>query len=423
MYKVEEKVMKLDVMGLFGACSYALDCVEAELVHVTHRHAKRVAYMSVCMAEIFEIEKESLQDLTACALLHDNALTQYIQEELKENTDLEDLENESQIEKKADWGNHCALGEENIKALPFHTDVSGVILYHHERADGKGPFGKTWEEVPLFARIIHLCDLVDGFCRVETFTEEIWERVQKFLENARGRQADSVCIDAFCKVFPKAHFLTLGDKELEQRLWKKVPRTKQELTFSQVQALADFFAHIVDYKSPFTSTHSIGVASDAQKLSLFMGFDEETAEKMYLAGALHDIGKVAVGNEILEKPGRLTTEEFSVMKHHAAYSYAILSEVEDFEEIRDWAALHHERLDGTGYPFGKTAKELNTQERIMACVDIYQALTESRPYKAGMSHERACEILREMAEKGWIDTEIVSQIEICFAGKENEEES
>ena len=137
---------------------------------------------------------------------------------------------------------------------------------------------------------------------------------------------------------------------------------------------------------------------------------------MYLAGALHDIGKVAVGNEILEKLGRLTEDEFAVMKHHAAYTYYILSGVDDFDEIRDWAAFHHERLDGTGYPFGKTATELNTQERMMACIDIYQALTESRPYKQGMPHEKACEILRDMANKGWLDDTIVKQVEDCFRG-------
>lgn len=74
--------MKLDVLGLLGACSYALDCVEAELVHVTNRHAKRVAYMSICTAEKMGVHGNALQDLTACALLHDNALTQYIQEEI-----------------------------------------------------------------------------------------------------------------------------------------------------------------------------------------------------------------------------------------------------------------------------------------------------------------------------------------------------
>ena len=184
----------------------------------------------------------------------------------------------------------------------------------------------------------------------------------------------------------------------------------------EVKELASFFAQIVDYKSPFTSTHSIGVAEDAERLSRYMGFDEETVQKMYLAGALHDIGKVAVGNEILEKPGRLTEDEFAVMKHHAAYTYYILSDIDDFDEIRDWAAFHHERLDGTGYPFGKTAVELNTQERMMACIDIYQALTESRPYKQGMSHEKACEILWDMAKKGWLDEVIVKQVEDCFRG-------
>ena len=105
------------------------------------------------------------------------------------------------------------------------------------------------------------------------------------------------------------------------------------------------------------------------------------------------------------------------MKHHAAYTYYILSEIEDFEELRDWAAFHHERLDGTGYPFRKTASELNTQERMMACVDIYQALTESRPYKPGMPHEKACAILREMAGKGWLDAGITEQVDACFGTK------
>ena len=80
---------------------------------------------------------------------------------------------------------------------------------------------------------------------------------------------------------------------------------------------------------------------------------------MYLAGALHDIGKMAVGNEILEKPDKLTDEEFDKMKNHAGYTYLMLSQVDGFEDIRDWAALHHEKLNGKGYPFGKTADENN----------------------------------------------------------------
>ena len=102
------------------------------------------------------------------------------------------------------------------------------------------------------------------------------------------------------------------------------------------------------------------------------------------------------------------------MKNHAEVTYYILSQINDFEDIRDWASYHHEKLDGSGYPFGKKGDELTTNERIMACVDIYQALTEKRPYKDGMSHEKACEILGDMAVKGWIDRDIVSVVRKCF---------
>ena len=401
--------MKLDILGLFSACSYALDCVEAELTHVTNKHAKRVAYMSVCIAGQMGVQGKALQDLAVCALLHDNALTQYIQEELHN-----DIAHATATREFPQLGTHCSSGEKNIQGLPFHTDVANVILYHHENADGSGPFGKKWTEIPLFARIIHMCDLLDVSCRAKIFTTETWEKAKRFLQKADSSMIDGECIDAFFHAFSEPDFLSLGDENLETFLWNKIPRIKQELDFAQIKTLADFFAHIVDYKSPFTSTHSIGVAEDAEKLTRYMGFDEETAQKMYLAGALHDIGKVAIGNEILEKPGRLTDDEFATMKHHAAYTYYILSGINDFEEIRDLAAFHHERLDGTGYPFGKTAAELNTQERMMACVDIYQALTETRPYKQGMTHEKACHILQDMAEKGWLDASVVSEVYACF---------
>lgn len=406
--------MELDVLGLLSACSYALDCVEAELVHVTSKHARRVAYMSVCTAEQMGIQGKSLQDLAVCALLHDNALTQYIQEELHN-----DISHASVTQGLPHLGAHCLSGEQNLHELPFHTDITNVILYHHENADGSGPFGKKWSEVPLFARIIHLCDLLDVICSTKTFTPDTWKKATAFLQKAKGTTIDEECISAFLHAFSESHFLSVGSEDLETHLWNKVPRIKQDLNFSQIQALANFFAHIVDYKSPFTSTHSIGVAAEAERLTRYMGFDEETAQKMYLAGALHDIGKVAIGNEILEKPGRLTEEEFATMKHHAAYTYYILSNIDDFDEIRDWAAFHHERLDGSGYPFGKSAPELNTLERIMACIDIYQALTESRPYKQGMSHEKAYGILQDMARKGWIDSTIVSQIHACFGPNRN----
>lgn len=259
-----------------------------------------------------------------------------------------------------------------------------------------------------------MCDTIDIFCRSMKSDSDEWKRTEEFVIKSKDKLFDSFCVEAFFNAFSDEKIHMIDNETLDTMLWKKVPRIKLELNFAQIKAIADLFAHIVDYKSPFTSNHSMGVAEGAEKISRFMGFDEDICQKMYIAGALHDIGKVAIGNEILEKPEKLTDEEFKTMKHHAVYTYYILSGIDDFEEIRDWAALHHEKLNGKEYPFGKTADELNKPERIMACIDIYQALTEDRPYKKGLSHDKACGILDDMAQKGFVDSDISNKIRDCF---------
>ena len=258
-----------------------------------------------------------------------------------------------------------------------------------------------------------MVDIMGNSCN---FSDDSWLVAQEYVRKNRDILFDQECVEAFLAVFSEDNFVSMSQDSFEEELWRKIPRNKRDCDFDTCRDIADFFAGIVDYKSEFTGNHSLGVAKKAAELAGFMGYSDENIEKIYMAGALHDIGKMAIGNEILEKPGGLTDEEFSRMKNHAGYTYMILSEVEDFDEVRDWAALHHEKLDGTGYPFGKTAAELNEPERIMACVDIYQALTEARPYKDGMSHDKACSILDDMAQKGWIDADITRKIRECFAG-------
>ena len=403
--------MEIDIIGLLSAFSFALDCVEAELIHVTSNHGKRVAYMSVCMAEKMGVSDDALRDLAACALLHDNALTQYINEEFYSDiSNIDTLKVSSDDITPRQLGMHCIYGEKNLKKYPFKTGVKDVILYHHEEADGSGPFEKKWTEVPLFARIIHFSDMLDAFCKAQKFDEDVFNKAVHFIEKNKDKRFDSEVTKMFFDAFDKDEFSRLGDEHIEEYFWEKVPCEKSFYSFNVLKDLADLFAKIIDYKSEFTSRHSLGVARTASKISEIMGYDKVICDKMYLAGTLHDVGKIAIGNEILEKPARLTDEEFAKMKNHAGYTYMILSKVDGFEEIRDIAAFHHERLDGSGYPFGKRADELTTLQRIMACADIYQALTEKRPYKDGMDHDKACEILIDMADKNWIDKNITEVI-------------
>ena len=290
--------LSIDIIGLAGACSYALDCIEAELVNIKNKHGKRVAYISVCMAEYLAIQGDALQDLAMCALLHDNALTQYITEELERNYVI-DIKKDLSVRKT---NLHCIYGEKNITKLPFKTDVSNVILYHHEHADGTGPFQKKWNETPLPARIIHLADTVDIIGNSIKSDDNRWDFICQYLSQKKDSLFDSECVNAFLHVFTKESYMCLSDDSFETKLWEIIPREKMVFDWEMCKNVADFFAKIVDYKSSFTSRHSIGVAEKASLLAKYMGYDSITVQKMYLAGALHDIGKMAVGNEILEKP-------------------------------------------------------------------------------------------------------------------------
>mgnify|MGYP003589818047 FL=1 len=147
----------------------------------------------------------------------------------------------------------------------------------------------------------------------------------------------------------------------------------------------------------------------------FYGYDPVKVNTLYIAGAFHDIGKLAIPNSILEKPGKLEPAEFQKMKEHALYSYKILSKIQGFEEICSWACAHHEKLDGSGYPFGTKGDQLDHNQRLLCCIDIYQALTEARPYKKPFSHASTLKMMRDMVAAGKIDRQITEDIDKVFA--------
>ena len=212
--------MEIDIIGLISACSYALDCIEAELVNIKNKHGKRVAYISVRMGQYFDLPEDALQDLAICALLHDNALTQYISEELQEHS-AADLT----ADLVANTTNlHCIYGEQNLVKIPFKTDVTNAILYHHEHADGTGPFHKKWDEVPLSARIIHLADVVDIIGHSGAFETQRWDMVKQYLIRHTDKLFDAACVDAFFHIFSDNEFAALSDDCFETKLWEIVPR-------------------------------------------------------------------------------------------------------------------------------------------------------------------------------------------------------
>lgn len=393
---------------LIYSVSYALDFVEQDLVMVAPHHSKRVALLSALMGRTMGFSGEELLNLAVCGALHDNALTEYRQLRAAAGRAAEPEAF------SGDLGLHCSLGEANIARLSFYPQVKEAILCHHENADGSGPFGRTAAETPAFARLIHMADSVDARFDASRMNPDKFCAARAFVRENTGSLYDAETADAFARSFSAPEELALDLDTLDRPLRVELPEVRALYSPEEVIRLADFFAKIIDYKSRFTYTHSTGLAQKAARMAAYYGWSEDMQARLYLAGALHDVGKLMVPSDILEKPGKLTAEEFEQIKEHARGSFRVLHSIRGLDEVGRWAYHHHEKLDGSGYPFGKTAAELGPQERLMACLDIYQALREDRPYRAGMSHGQAMDILISMVRGGQLDPQIVEDIGICF---------
>jgi len=172
-------------------------------------------------------------------------------------------------------------------------------------------------------------------------------------------------------------------------------------------SFAELSRDIIDFRSRFTATHTSGVAECAATLSRLLGIAEAETRLIEVAGNFHDIGKLVVPNSILEKPVGLSAEEFAIVRQHTYFTFSILSSVGGLENVAEWAAFHHEKLDGSGYPFRKKGDEINTGARIMAVADVFTALSEDRPYRASMSRDKIMGILRDHADKKVLDAKLV----------------
>lgn len=401
---------------LIYSLSYALDFVERDVVMVSGHHSKRVAYLAATLGRESGYSGETLLNLAACGALHDNAMSEYQHKRMQEAKTL------TPEHLLPDPSFHCTVGEQNISQLSFYDSVQGSILYHHENADGSGPFHKTAREVPVYARLIHIADAVDARFDLSEMTEEKFQTVHAFVRGETGKLFDPDTAAVFARRFSTADQMRLDLDALDQRLREELPEVRTAYQPQQLIRLASLFSKIIDYKSPFTCRHSSGIAEKAQRMGAFYGWDEDVQSQLYLAGAVHDVGKLMIRSDVLEKPGKLTEDEYRHVQNHAYGSYVVLHDIRGMEEISRWAYLHHEKLDGSGYPFGKTGAELNRKERLMVCLDIYQALREARPYKAGYAHGKAMAILRKMAGDGLIDRQIVEDLDVCFQDLAQEEE-
>jgi len=393
--------------SLIKTIGTALDFVEHELLGASTNHGKRIAVLCARMGNALGKSEEEIAGMANCALLHDNALSEYILAER--------LGGHHDPAMKL----HCEYGQRNVDTLCFKTNVKDFVLYHHERADGKGPYGIREGEGPLEAELIAIADSVDVAHHLQRLSpgscQEKLSSIRRSIEEEAGKRFSRTAAEAMLEILDWPTILSISDNGINETAEAAFIPWIIDVEADNIFRMADFITRIIDYKSAFTRKHSAQIANKAWFMGGYYKYDKTERAKLYLAAALHDLGKLGTPTAILEKPGKLNPEEFLIIKEHIYRTWELLKDIEGFESICAWAANHHEKLDGTGYPFGKTADDLDFNSRLMACIDIYQAVSEERPYHPARNHEDTMQVLRKMAEAGGVDQNIVNDLSLALA--------
>jgi HD-GYP domain-containing protein (c-di-GMP phosphodiesterase class II) len=306
---------------------------------------------------------------------------------------------------------HCEKGQSNVSWLPFKTNVDKFVLYHHERETGRGPFGKREDEFPYEAALIAAADETDVVHHLQRVAAGDLGALRDKIAAAAGSFSTRSAVEALLDVLDAATLESLRDENIHKTLEKLLPPWKLPAGDASVIRLAKFIAHVVDCKSHFTRKHTEQIANRAWLISGHYGCTDAERTQLFLAAALHDIGKIATPLAVLEKPGFLENDEFAIIQGHVRHTYDWLGAIGGLGTIWRWASEHHEKLDGSGYPLGLRAEDLDFNSRLLACIDIYQAVCEERPYHAARSHQETMPILYDMANKGKIDAQIVKDMD------------
>ncbi len=387
----------LDYFRLLSALSLSLDVMEKR----SFGHARKVAYVAIRLARNIGVKNDDEHKIFYSAFLHDIGKSDVI----------EDINHDST------W-KHSLKGSEFVKGMPKGDEFSEIIKYHHENWDGSGHFHLNGDSIPLEAQIIYLADQFDirySFISQKHSEYDTRESIKKWLDIESGKAFNPLLVSVFKNLMKQEKFWL--DYENYNQFDVLKPYIKNEIMVIDVddfENIAEVFSKIIDNKSHFTYNHSKGISEIAHKAAMLSGYDKITAQKVKIAGLLHDLGKLAIPTEILDKPGKLTEEEFMTIKSHTYFTKKILREIGGIDDIAEWAANHHEKLDGSGYPEGLTGENLDDISRLMAVCDMYQALTEDRPYRKGMAHIEAIDVIYKLAKQNKIDgksLEIIREIQ------------
>ena len=302
-------------------------------------------------------------------------------------------------------------GAQMLSDLPRFERISQVIAFCQcswelvERIFG-GHGDEEEMQLMRIASVVHLADTVSVMLDPNVPVLNQAQSVREAVADSAGTEFAPEACEAFLEV-TKAESVWM-DVLLNPEFVLLLTGDIQPVTIEDAAAYTRLVSRIIDFRSSFTAMHSAGVAASAKALARLAGMTPDECLMMEVAGNLHDMGKLKVPRAILEKNGRLTDQEFNIIKEHPYYTKLMLRDVDGFGSIANWAGHHHEKLNGSGYPFHLGADELDLGTRVIAVADIFSAIAEVRPYRAGMNREQAMDVLDGNAKAGGIDGDVVA---------------
>ncbi len=391
-------VYEVDLTQVTYALSDALDLVGGGVV----QHGKRVTLIALETARGLQLPSAETEPLALASLIHDCGVsTTTLHRKLLQNFDWEGDRD------------HCARGYSLLAPFAPLEDEARLVQEHHTRWD-EHLERETPPRTAFLSNLIFLADRVDALIQQRVDRDLLIARrdIRTAVRRLSGDYFAPELVEAFLRVsLSESLWLLLEPHHLERFLGQLVGRLRpRRITFEELRHLAEIFATIVDAKSPFTADHSRGVSRLARLLGELLGLPEKDLGLLEVAGLLHDLGKLRVPDEILDKPAALTELEFASMERHTFETFQILSRLETLAPLAEWAAYHHESITGEGYPFRRAGDDVAVQARIMAVADVYQALAQDRPYRRALAPAQILRTLREMSESGKLDPALVELV-------------
>ncbi len=395
----------LNLHEVIFSLSDALDLVGVDQIY----HGKRVAYIAAACGKALLWENKRLDNLFLAAILHDCGVSN-----TAIHTRLTNFEGKN-------IANHCDKGADLLQKRPQLANLADYILYHH--TPWSELLGLDLSEVVKFgANCIYMADRIDILALKGLDSDSnilaSMDQIRRKIKAKAGRWFHHDLVDIFLKISAsEAFWLSMEQAQNSgyASSWIQHGST-QEIDFQDLKEIVLIFSHIVDAKSTFTAQHSVGVATLARYLGELFNLSEHSCDKLELTGLLHDLGMLRVPDAILDKPDKLTRTEYLIIKRHSFDSYDILKNITGFEEVANWVAYHHERIDGSGYPYHNDKQNLAIEARIIAVSDVFQALTQSRPYRDEFSPQSIMSELNKQAHADKLDKEVILMVENNFSG-------